>query len=72
MTTPTIDDTRIAEAAFHLWLDEGRPEGRAEDHWHRARTALEAEIAPVKKARKAAVTTAAKPAAKPRAKKTVN
>jgi hypothetical protein len=42
MTTPRIDDSMIAEAAFHLWEAEGRPNGRAEDHWHRARTALEA------------------------------
>lgn len=39
MTTPT--QAQIAEAAHRLWEEEGRPDGRDEDHWHRARTALE-------------------------------
>lgn len=48
-----IDEARIREAAYHLWLKEGRPEGRAEDHWHRAHAALvSGDVAP--KARRAA------------------
>ena len=29
-------DARIRERAYRLWLDEGRPEGRAEAHWDMA------------------------------------
>jgi hypothetical protein len=32
---------RIRRRAYLLWEQEGRPEGQAEDHWHRA----EAEVA---------------------------
>jgi hypothetical protein len=28
---------RIRERAYHLWESEGRPEGRAEEYWERAR-----------------------------------
>jgi hypothetical protein len=28
---------RIRERAFRMWLEEGHPEGRAEEHWERAR-----------------------------------
>ena len=31
------DDERIRERAYHLWLDEGQPDGRAETHWDKAR-----------------------------------
>jgi hypothetical protein len=34
---------RIRQRAYQLWEEEGRPEGRAESHWHRA----EAEVAGV-------------------------
>lgn len=27
----------IRERAYHLWLEEGCPEGRADFHWHVAR-----------------------------------
>jgi hypothetical protein len=30
------DDTAIREAAYFIWEREGRPEGRAQDHWLRA------------------------------------
>jgi Protein of unknown function (DUF2934) len=54
-------DQLIADLAFRLWEEEGRPEGRAEDHWLRAAVLVD-EAAPAKK-----------PAApkKPAAKKTV-
>ena len=31
---------RIRERAYSLWEQEGRPEGRAEEHWHAARREL--------------------------------
>jgi hypothetical protein len=33
----------IREVAYQLWESEGRPEGREEEYWHRARERLEAE-----------------------------
>jgi len=30
-------DQRIREKAFHLWLEQGKPDGRAEDNWKLAR-----------------------------------
>lgn len=66
-----IDETRIADAAYHLWLSEGRPEGRDRDHWLRARAALESKAAPAAKKRRAAAkpkADAAATAAKPRRK----
>lgn len=38
-------ERRIRERAYFLWLQDGRPEGRAEEHWHRARE-MESEHAP--------------------------
>jgi hypothetical protein len=35
---------RIRRRAYELWEQEGRPEGRALDHWHQA----EAEVAGVR------------------------
>jgi hypothetical protein len=35
------DEQRIRERAHQIWIDEGRPEGRATDHWLRARWELE-------------------------------
>lgn len=60
MTKTAITDTRIAETAYLLWLDEGQPEGRQDAHWIEARTRLEAAMATAKPARKRA---AAKPKA---------
>ena len=36
------DEARIREAAYFQWLDEGCPEGRADDHWTLACTLLAA------------------------------
>jgi hypothetical protein len=33
----------IRELAYQLWESEGRPEGREEEFWHRARERIEAE-----------------------------
>jgi Protein of unknown function (DUF2934) len=30
------DDKTIRDRAYFIWEDEGRPEGRAHDHWKRA------------------------------------
>jgi hypothetical protein len=29
-------EARIRERAYAIWLAEGQPEGRHEEHWHRA------------------------------------
>ena len=34
---------RIRRRAYELWQQEGRPEGRADDHWHRAEAQLRGE-----------------------------
>ena len=30
-------DQRIAQRAYHLWEADGRPDGREQEHWERAR-----------------------------------
>ncbi|MBS0123928.1 DUF2934 domain-containing protein [Thetidibacter halocola] len=61
------DSARIAETAYLIWLDEGRPEGRDLDHWLRAQEVLSAEKKPARKA--SSKKPAPKAAAKPRARK---
>ena len=39
---PTNED-HIRHHAYMLWLDEGQPEGREEEHWHQACSAVEAK-----------------------------
>jgi hypothetical protein len=36
-------EARIREWAYQLWQEDGAPEGRADEYWHRARTLLEDE-----------------------------
>ena len=36
-------DRRIRERAYRLWVEDGQPHGRAEDHWHRAAEQIAAE-----------------------------
>ncbi|HVJ32624.1 MAG TPA: DUF2934 domain-containing protein [Terriglobia bacterium] len=36
-------EERIRELAHAIWLEEGRPDGRAEQHWERARRQIEAQ-----------------------------
>lgn len=62
MSTPQIDTAKIAETAFLIWIEEGRPEGRDKDHWFRAAEALSTAAKPTRKPR-------AKATAKPTAKK---
>ena len=30
-------EDRVRQRAYHLWLDEGKPEGQADAHWEKAR-----------------------------------
>jgi hypothetical protein len=36
-----LDEHRIRERAYEIWVEEGKPEGRHIDHWQRARWELE-------------------------------
>ena len=36
-----IDERRIRERAHEIWVEEGKPEGRALHHWLRAKWELE-------------------------------
>ncbi|MEL6620294.1 MAG: DUF2934 domain-containing protein [Pseudomonadota bacterium] len=60
----TLNESQVREAAYLLWLDEGRPEGRDQEHWLRAVDALTSVQPKRKPARKAASSKpkAAKPA----------
>lgn len=40
-----MDEDRIRQRAYEIWEREGRPEGRHEDHWHRAHRELTGEDA---------------------------
>jgi len=44
---PMADDLeeRIRKRAHKMWLDEGRPDGRAESHWSLAKMAIALEDA---------------------------
>lgn len=35
------DEHRIRLRAYEIWEEEGKPDGRAEEHWMRARRELE-------------------------------
>jgi hypothetical protein len=39
-------ETRIRQRAYSLWEEDGRPNGRAEEYWERARKLIEAEDSP--------------------------
>lgn len=43
MTSDMLED-RIRERAYRLWEQDGRPEGKADDYWTRARHLIEAEV----------------------------
>jgi Protein of unknown function (DUF2934) len=34
---------RIRKRAYQLWEEDGAPEGRAEEYWHRARELIDQE-----------------------------
>ena len=40
---PKADAEAIRARAHAIWVEEGRPHGRDEDHWHRARRELDGE-----------------------------
>lgn len=37
-------EANVRDRAYALWMREGRPEGRAEAHWHQARAELDREF----------------------------
>lgn len=43
MTNDQNREARIRERAHRRWEDEGRPEGRHEDHWHDAAREVDGE-----------------------------
>lgn len=45
MPDDTTLDARIRERAHKIWLDEGRPHGREQQHWELARLAVAQEDA---------------------------
>jgi Protein of unknown function (DUF2934) len=69
--SPSVSELKIREIAHSLWVEAGKPEGQAEDHWFKA-IELAAKAANAKSAAKAkpAAKPAAKAAVKPAAKKT--
>lgn len=38
--TRPVEDDEIRRRAYEIWLREGRPEGRSEEHWQRAKVEL--------------------------------
>ena len=60
-----LDEAQIRETAYLIWLDEGQPEGRDQDHWLKA---IDALSAPKPKAKRKATTKAKAPAKKAAAK----
>jgi hypothetical protein len=38
------EEQRLRILAYHFWLDEGMPEGRAAEHWAKAQRQLEIEF----------------------------
>jgi hypothetical protein len=42
----------IRERAYHLWMQEGCPEGRADHHWHLAHQEVVTSLRPAAPARR--------------------
>ncbi|WP_132526107.1 DUF2934 domain-containing protein [Rhizobium sp. BK376] len=42
-TPKETDEEHVRYQAYMLWLEEGQPEGKADEHWHRARDAASAK-----------------------------
>lgn len=34
-------EQKIRERAFHIWIEEGQPEGKDKEHWEKAKAELE-------------------------------
>ena len=66
----SVSEKKIREIAHSLWVEAGKPEGQAEDHWFKA-IELAAKAAGAKPTAKPAPKAAAKPAPKPAAKASV-
>ena len=64
--TDKLKETELRTRAYEIWEAEGRPDGRAEEHWEQAREELEA----AKPKDKAKAQTKTKPAKKTVAAKT--
>jgi hypothetical protein len=45
MIDPGELQRRIGERAYRIWLDEGQPAGKANEHWERARAEVAEEAA---------------------------
>ena len=60
MPKKKVSEDQIREAAYHLWREEGEPQGQDQDIWYRA----ESDLTAPKPKRKPAAKRAAKPAAK--------
>jgi hypothetical protein len=43
-TSKPLED-QVRERAYALWEQDGRPDGRPEDYWHRAEAELDAQDA---------------------------
>ena len=78
----TIDENKVRAVAHSIWMEEGCPEGKGDEHWERAMRIVAAEKKPMKTVAKKAASAVMKaktavkkvatkkPAAKPAAKKT--
>ena len=42
-TTQELLEDRIRQRAYRLWREDGSPEGRANEYWHRAEKQIAAE-----------------------------
>ncbi len=40
----TDQETKVRERAYQLWEQEGRPDGRAQEHWKMAHNALADDV----------------------------
>lgn len=61
--TATVSEEKIREIAHQLWVEAGKPEGQAEDHWFKAIGLASAKAAKKVGAKAAAKPVVAKPAA---------
>jgi hypothetical protein len=41
-----VDEDRVRERAYLIWVDEGGPQGRELDHWLQAKWEIEGEPKP--------------------------
>jgi len=41
-------ETRIRDRAYRIWVEEGQPNGRYLENWHRAKSEIQEEDAVIK------------------------